>query len=196
MTLRLPEEHGSDRTYRNGCRCDICATQRAIRSREARLRRIRETPFDKIPHGRKGYSLYMCRCGICREGGSNEASKRRNEMSLRESVPHGTLNGYTNYGCRCDKCTSVRKEFKRAYDLRERYGLSVDQYEGLAASQSYQCAICGDDIRDSGSVDHCHETNRVRGVLCSECNFGLGHSRDSTDIIKAAIAYILERNPL
>lgn len=196
MTLRLPEEHGSDRTYRNGCRCEICSAQRAIRSREARIKRIEETPFEKIPHGRKGYGLYMCRCDTCREAGSTEASQRRGQMSLREQVPHGTLNGYTNYGCRCESCAASRKEFKRTYDLRERYGLTPGDYDEIMKSQGGKCAICLSYLNGRGSVDHCHNSKKVRGLLCSECNFGLGHSRDSPEVIRSAIAYISERNPL
>lgn len=61
----------------------------------------------------------------------------------------------------------------------------------LVAAYGEVCNICG---HDGGSerlcVDHCHETHRVRGLLCRKCNAGIGLLRDSTDLLRDAIAYL------
>lgn len=66
----------------------------------------------------------------------------------------------------------------------------------MIESQQGKCAICGDDQGDARwdtlSVDHDHETNRVRGMLCSHCNRGLGHFRDDPELLLAVAAYLLQ----
>lgn len=60
--------------------------------------------------------------------------------------------------------------------LKKTYGLSLVEYNEILASQGGVCAICG--TQSSGkrlSVDHCHETGQVRGILCQRCNLSLGH---------------------
>ncbi|MGA4726280.1 endonuclease VII domain-containing protein [Micromonospora taraxaci] len=98
---------------------------------------------------------------------------------------------------------------RRAY-LRQKYGITVEEYDALREAQSHQCAICGtheDDIqvprvgrpRKDGTpaaeaaklvVDHCHASGRVRGLLCNGCNSAIGHFRDSTEVMRAAIRYL------
>lgn len=72
----------------------------------------------------------------------------------------------------------------------KRYGLTVTAFEALVAAQMGQCAICGIVPQDRMVVDHCHETGKVRGLLCRPCNAGLGIFRDSPSILEAAIAYL------
>lgn len=89
----------------------------------------------------------------------------------------------------------------RKYRLKREYGLTVEQYDDMLQRQGGACAICkSDDLQviKTGrvralSVDHCHETGDVRGLLCSNCNVGLGYLRDSVDIIDGAIGYLQER---
>jgi hypothetical protein len=72
--------------------------------------------------------------------------------------------------------------------LKYNFGLSLEQYEEMTTSQNGLCAICG-----SASVlhvDHCHASLRVRGLLCFNCNTGLGKFNDSTERLRTAIAYL------
>lgn len=74
----------------------------------------------------------------------------------------------------------------------KRYGLTYDQYISLLNEQNHSCAICN--TKKSGKrdwhVDHCHETGRVRGILCHHCNILLGHAKDNVTILKKAIEYL------
>lgn len=87
-----------------------------------------------------------------------------------------------------DKNKKRLATYNRAYDLKHKYGISVADYESMRAAQCGRCAICGDEKRLS--VDHCHSTGVVRGLLCSSCNLGLGRFYDSPDRLKNAAEYL------
>lgn len=77
--------------------------------------------------------------------------------------------------------------------LAEKYGLTLSEYELLLTQQQFVCAICKQpEWRKTGnlSVDHCHDTNTVRGLLCGDCNTALGLMHDSEIILQSALAYI------
>lgn len=93
--------------------------------------------------------------------------------------------------------------FKIEYNLRSEFGMSWDDYESLLEHQGGVCAICGstDPLSRRGHsgenrfhVDHCHTTGVVRGLLCSNCNNGLGRFKDSTELLYRAAKYILMAN--
>ena len=84
-------------------------------------------------------------------------------------------------------------------DMKRRYGVSFDQYAAMLESQNGVCAICGQsdcevDNRNGKfrrlAIDHCHDSGKVRGLLCSKCNKALGGFRDSVYLLEAAIAYL------
>lgn len=102
-------------------------------------------------------------------------------------------NGLTAYCKPCHNLTSRENRERlhgstRNYHLTARYGLTAVQVDELVAAQGGLCAICRK--RAPGHVDHDHETGRVRGVLCSGCNQGLGNFRDDTAALRAAIDYL------
>lgn len=78
------------------------------------------------------------------------------------------------------------------YILRD-YGLERDEYYALLERQGHVCAICRKpDATTKGilSVDHCHETKRVRGLLCHYCNVALGMFRDDPELLARAAQYV------
>jgi hypothetical protein len=71
----------------------------------------------------------------------------------------------------------------------KQYGLSNDEIE--AALSLTVCEICGAEFDDRGpQLDHNHETNRFRGVLCFGCNVGIGHMKESVEVLLRAIQYL------
>lgn len=66
----------------------------------------------------------------------------------------------------------------KAIQLRARYGMEFEDYIGLRNRQDNKCAICGGNPPNGRkkhlSVDHCHETGIIRGLLCTRCNTALG----------------------
>ena len=83
-----------------------------------------------------------------------------------------------------------------------RRGINLDHYHNLVAEQNSLCAICnkpesrlskngkGERKITSLCVDHCHTTNKVRGLLCHACNTAIGKFKDDINIIKSAINYL------
>jgi hypothetical protein len=74
---------------------------------------------------------------------------------------------------------------------RERvYGVSADQYQAMLKAQNGVCAICETKSKRNLSVDHCHETGKVRALLCVKCNAGLGCYGDNPAFARKAAAYL------
>lgn len=90
--------------------------------------------------------------------------------------------------------------------LKRDYGISVAQYEKMFDDQEGCCAICSrfltsqitevraESKRDVAHVDHCHSTNAVRGLLCFNCNVGLGKFKDDETLLLAAARYLAQAN--
>jgi hypothetical protein len=77
--------------------------------------------------------------------------------------------------------------------LKGTYGMTLEEYTDLLARQGLGCAICGAPENADGRslhVDHDHKTGRVRGILCADCNFGLGKFKDDPELLQAAIDYL------
>jgi hypothetical protein len=96
----------------------------------------------------------------------------------------------------CGNCTyKVKKERSRnahGKALEKRYGITRVDYDELYARQGGVCYICQWATGKSRrlSVDHDHETGRVRGLLCRPCNTMLGHARDNPAFFERAIEYL------
>ncbi len=80
----------------------------------------------------------------------------------------------------------------RASNLKHSFGLTVDEYDRLLEVQGGLCAICGKKCSTGKrlSVDHDHDTGRVRGLLCMKCNLIIGHANDSVTLLRAVILYL------
>ncbi len=81
---------------------------------------------------------------------------------------------------------------KRKGDLRRRYGMTVQQWDELFISQGACCAICKTKEPSSRGwfTDHCHTTNKVRGILCQQCNALIGFAKDSVTVLANGIDYL------
>jgi hypothetical protein len=102
----------------------------------------------------------------------------------------------------CKACTQVvvdanRKRCPRTsfhYQIKRKYGITIDDYERMLEDQGGGCAICGETNPLKGKnylcVDHCHTTGKVRGILCHDCNTGLGKFKDSEEFLRTAINYL------
>lgn len=100
---------------------------------------------------------------------------------------------------RCKECHKNDRqdpEYYREYWLRSKYGIGLEEYDRLREEQGYSCRIC--EIHEKHCensklvVDHNHETEEVRGLLCKKCNQALGLLQDNPDNCIAAAEYLKE----
>ena len=89
---------------------------------------------------------------------------------------------------------SVNAESSRDARLKHRYGVTGAEYDALVEAQGGKCAIChqppGANVRAHWGgklcIDHCHETDTIRGLLCNDCNLAVGYAK--TEATALAIA--------
>lgn len=118
--------------------------------------------------------------------------------------------GHTHYKSKCKKghdgirdikyqscidCSNsyTTKEHQRNLVLIRKFGITLEEYDFLLNHQEFKCGICGCGQADKTyglAVDHCHETNIIRGLLCRDCNIGLGMFKDDVVLLEKAIKWI------
>lgn len=97
-----------------------------------------------------------------------------------------------------------KKDGGRVYrnsQLKNNFGITIEDYEVLEKLQKHACAICKRPETSTNqhgikrlAVDHCHTTHIVRGLLCEKCNRGLGMFNDDTELLIAAAHYLQNGN--
>lgn len=126
-----------------------------------------------VPRG--SWRLGEKKCTVCLE------TKSLSEYSLnpkRDNAPTP----------RCRRCNVMAR-------WHSRYGVSQIEYMAMLKRQEGRCAICRSDNparsrAKNFSVDHCHKTGRIRGLLCYRCNPALGFFKDNEKIIQGALDYL------
>ena len=99
---------------------------------------------------------------------------------------------------KCKPCLAAQKReyYKNNPDkahqrnLKTFYGITKQDFQKMCEEQGEACACCGKVA--PLNVDHCHITGKVRGLLCTNCNFALGHFKDNVEVIQKAIDYLKE----
>ncbi|WP_370268428.1 endonuclease VII domain-containing protein [Streptomyces sp. V4I8] len=123
------------------------------------------TPSREVPEGHK-------RCSACGE------TRPRSGFHRKRSADDGLAS----------RCKACRAAAAPAQHLRRKYGITLVERDEMIAAQKGLCAICL--TAPAVHVDHCHETGRVRGVLCFNCNSGLGLLRDDPEAMNRAADYL------
>lgn len=80
---------------------------------------------------------------------------------------------------------------RKAYMLAKNYGITQKEYDEQLKKQDYGCALCGSKATFRAlAVDHYHSTGKVREILCSPCNQGLGLFKDNPELLEKAAEYL------
>ena len=99
----------------------------------------------------------------------------------------------------CKKCRAeesktyklLHKEQTQRQRQKERlikYGVTIEEYIRLSKNQNGKCAICRKEM--NLCIDHNHKNGKIRGLLCRNCNFGIGFMEDSIKLLEKAIRYL------
>ena len=132
--------------------------------------------------------------------GLNTVCKECWNASNKEWRKNNPTFGMKNYRSWVQENPVKYKETTRKKGLRQ-YGLSIEDWEDIFNKQNGVCAICNlpETVIDKGTkrrlaVDHCHSTGKIRGLLCTKCNKGIGLLNDSPEILDKASAYLRKQN--
>jgi hypothetical protein len=88
--------------------------------------------------------------------------------------------------------TKARDAKANIRSVLKNHGMTLDQYEKMLQHQKGVCAICGEISSRRLCFDHNHSTGKVRGLLCSKCNFGIGQFNDDIELLMAAAVYLTD----
>lgn len=116
-----------------------------------------------------------------------QAANRRSAEKNRDAIRERNRRRY-------ERNTGEINAKARVYYISKRYGLDPEGYAALLESQGYCCAICGtsEPVMGRFHVDHCHDTGKVRGLLCHKCNCGIGMLTDSPTVVFRAAQYLAD----
>lgn len=114
---------------------------------------------------------------------------------IRHAGTKRLKNGQLPYVCIYKRQQSYGLAARRESDWRKRgINFTVEEFEAMLEEQGGVCAICGRDGERTLHVDHDHKTGKVRGLLCDNCNHGLGKLGDDPDQLEAGAHYLRSRS--
>lgn len=111
-----------------------------------------------------------------------------NKLVIDKNRPQGVRNLCRN----CRQKSQRGGPIKNA-NLKRTYGIDLKYYNEMLIIQNYCCLICNrhrSELPTDLHVDHCHKTGKIRGLLCFNCNQGLGNFKDSPGLLISAFNYL------
>ena len=170
-----------DRTHNDGhgSWCKECCSKR---NKGEHIREYNRN-YNRSPRGQKVRKKY--------------AKSKKGHIVLKKALQkYRRSEKYVKYRISYRKLPKV-KEGITTSRLKSMYGITLDLYRTMFSKQNGRCAICRKSeiqkIRGkikALSVDHCHKTGKVRGLLCDSCNNGLGRFKDSLKLLALAMEYL------
>jgi len=174
--IKSVDEFHSNTNEKDGLqlKCKDCAKlYRQKRKKTNRIRRKIED-IEYLPKEKK--------CSKC------EIIKPQSEFYLKQS----SIDGLGDWCSECDK------ESSRKTNLESKYGINQVQYDLMLKSQNGICKMCGKtpkENKQSLSVDHNHKTGKIRGLLCTNCNRGIGLLQDDPELLRIGADYLDKDQP-
>lgn len=108
---------------------------------------------------------------------------------VRNKILSDKKGGYNSKYCK--EWRETRKRSEKDKKVKSRYGITMDEFDVMKNNQGGVCAICNGKNNDRDlAVDHCHTTGKVRGLLCGNCNRGIGYFKDSKILLEKTIKYL------
>lgn len=145
----------------------------------------------------------------CKKCRATKANEKYHQLTLKQKRARNTSEGYkrsrkkyrSNPSNRLKENEQTKtwyklhKNYKNTYGRLKKYNLTIADYNKMKQDQNYRCASCFDvpipgKSKDGFHVDHNHLTGKVRGLLCQDCNLGLGYFHDSAIKCQLAIEYL------
>ena len=170
--------------------------------------------------GASDFAVYngklWCWCRACQRAASVSYRARNREKVRASAKEYGIRNrdrrmelcrewrakNRTRHLEGCRRRDALRRaadpEYDRRRNFRQKYKITIEQYDAMYRDQNGVCAICAR-LNLSGrrlAVDHDHDTGKIRGLLCSRCNSAIGLARESLDVLKMTVVYLEKHKSL
>lgn len=156
--------------------------------------------FHKYAAAKDGLFCYCKPCNklVSEAWGKENAERRKARGKLWKQENREKTRAYDRKAYWKDPVkTRERKKnpaLRRKSKLLCRFGLTLEDYDRMLVAQMGVCAICGQPENSSQrknlSVDHCHKTGKIRGLLCGACNLAVGNVKESPEIGRKLVSYI------
>ena len=127
------------------------------------------------------------RCYDCQRRYNAERQKAWREANPERAQEHWAKNNAKR------KLDPGYRQYHRDNNIRYKYGITRAELDAMIEAQDNKCAICGNGHVGVGTrlhIDHCHDSKKVRGLLCSNCNTAIGLLGDSPERAEALAAYL------
>lgn len=161
-----------NRPLRHGRRCYTC---------QAEHRRM----YDRKRHKQRSADPQFRAAAVARTKAWCEANPERRRTQALTGIRRRMATG---------KLTAAQVAIWNRRSRLRSFGLTEESYAALLEQQQQRCAIC-QQVVSKPYIDHDHSTGKVRGLLCSNCNFGLGQFKDNPSYLDAAISYLVKQDP-
>lgn len=159
-------------------RCYECFLRE--KSKDAKQRR-------RCQCGRFKCNIFSSECKVCR---AKRASRTTDDGKvICENCGPLPPNSFAKSKTWCRKCENLNKKQRRFLNLLHQLGVPKDQISKITRKTVIRCAICKK-VTTKPHVDHNHKTNKFRGLLCSNCNTGIGLLQDNANICTKAANYL------
>ena len=171
----------------------MCKDCRRIYRKELLQRRKLQSPPN--PPQYKNLPQELKECMIC------HYALPRSEFGLKLKKRKNLRSEHLRSECKQCRSEKNKREWlnsnRRWNAIFKKFGVTREQHAKMFEEQNGKCAICGVpqiEMKKQFAIDHCHNTGKVRGLLCECCNHLLGQSQDNINILQSAIKYLERTN--
>ncbi len=193
------ESKGASEYYvKSGAVCKKCANENSRRYKDAKKKCAKcktwklKMQFSKDPCQKSGLHPY---CKLCTaEYGKKFRRMPANKEQIRKKALAYHYKNRDSILAKSKIYYEANKERIRLRGRCHRLGMTIEQYNERFEEHTGNCDICGkheSEFERPLFIDHCHETGKVRGLLCQQCNMLLGNAFDDLDILAAASSYLI-----
>lgn len=159
--------------------------------------------FYKSQSYKDGYNRYCKDCYTETRWGRSHTGRTREDPRAKFKATEFTDG--TKLCLTCDKIKPIDsfgkcngnlisqcKDCRREYVIKKKFGISQKEYNKLLKEQNNVCVLCGrsEELDRNFAIDHCHNSGKIRGLLCFKCNTGLGSFGDSIELLLKAVEYL------
>jgi hypothetical protein len=153
------------------------------------MKSYRESNKEKIKQHDHAY--YMANKDKLQQQAKEYREKNKDKLKEARRLKHAENKDKINELARLRRTPEKNKRIA----LKSMYGLTLEQYNSMLNKNNGKCPICGVEFEKGRNgkqpcVDHCHKTGKVRGIICSKCNAGIGNLNDNIQRIRKAADWL------